>query len=218
MKTHLKTKPKQEVKSFLSNFENLLGQHKDKFWKKEKLDFVEDNYEQFAVFVVTEMYKDKLFRCQFFEYAIEQQFDTIEQIRDSIIVRKASEMNIDDQENTIKNTGEHVELIRKLLDKVVYKLSKPARPNKLGKLQKDVTNQIHNLRDNKRTTDIQKEIIEIDKEMGSRVISILEDLNLIDINTTIQGSPIQYSESINDKYKDLEKYQGIDSIIENRCH
>ena len=222
MKTHLKTKPKQEVKSFLSNFENLLGQHKDKFWKQAKIDLVEDNYEQFIVFVVTEMYKDELFRCQFFEYVMRQQFNTIEQIRDSIIVRKAPEMNIDDQENakeeTILNTKNHAKLLKKVLDKVVYKLSKPARPNKLNTLQKDVTNQIHNLRDNKRTTDIQKEIIEIDKEMGSRVISILEDLNLIDINTTIQGSPIQYSESINDKYKDLEKYQGIDSIIENRCH
>ena len=222
MKTHLKTKPKQEVKSFLSNFENLIGQHKDKFWKKEKLDYVEDNYEQFAVFVVTEMYKDKLFRCQFFEYAIEQQFNTIEQIRDSIIVRKASEMNIDNLENakegTLINTKNHAKLLKIVLDKIVYKLSKPARPNKLVTLQKDVKNQIHNLRDNKRTTDIEKEIIEIDKEMGSRVISILEDLNLIDINTTIQGSPIQYSESINDKYNDLEKYQDIDSIIENRCH
>ena len=113
---------------------------------------------------------------------------------------------------------EHIQLIRKILDKVVYKLSKPSRPNKLNTLQKDVTNQINNLRDNKRTTDIEKEIIEIDKEMSNRVISILEDLNLIEINTTIQGSPIQYSESINDKYEDSNKYQDIDSIIKSRCH
>ena len=131
-------------------------------------------------------------------------------------------MNIDNLENakegTLINTKNHAKLLKIVLDKIVYKLSKPARPNKLNTLQKDVKNQIHNLRDNKRTTDIEKEIIEIDKEMSNRVISILEDLNFIVINTTIQGSPIQYSESINDKYKDLEKCQDIDSIIENRCH
>ena len=61
MKTHMKTKPKQEVKSFLSNFKNLLDQHKSKFWKQAKIDLVEDNYDQFAVFVIKELLNDRVF-------------------------------------------------------------------------------------------------------------------------------------------------------------
>ena len=52
MKSHLKTKPKQEIKSFLSNFENLLKQQKDKFWKQTRIDLVDENYDQFVVFVI----------------------------------------------------------------------------------------------------------------------------------------------------------------------
>ena len=77
-------------------------------------------------------------------------------------------------------------------------------------------NQISNTRLNKKTTELEKEIIETDKEMSNRIISILEDLKLIRINTTIHGSPIEYSESINDKYEDFDK-DYINSIIQRKC-
>ena len=93
IKSHLNTKPKQEIKSFLSNFENLLKQQKDKFLKQTKIDLAEDNYDQFAVYVMREMYYDKIFRCQLFEYVMEQQFNTIEEIKDSLIVKNGSELN-----------------------------------------------------------------------------------------------------------------------------
>ena len=113
MKWCFEAKPKQEVKSFLSNFENLLSQHKSKFWKREKLDLVEDNYDWFVIFVVTEMYNQKLFMCQFFEYVIEQQFSTIEQIRESIIVRGGWEDQNDTEENSNKIQRKYYSAYRK---------------------------------------------------------------------------------------------------------
>ena len=170
MKSHMKIKPQQEIKSFLSNFENLLFQHKEKFWKQAKIDLVEDNYDQFVIFAIREMFNDRLFICKFLEYAMVQQFSTIEQIRECIIVRRQSKASRGNQQETEENskdiyeddylcTEDHFKLIEKIVDKVVNKLSKQSRPNKLGKLQKDVQNQINNIRDNKKTTEVEKEII-----------------------------------------------------------
>ena len=138
IKSHLDTKPKQEIKSFLSNFENLLRQQKDKFWKQSRNDLVEENYDQFVVYLVLEIYKDEMFRCQFFEYVIEQQFNTIEQIRDSMIVRERSKCNFESQKDVLFTTKDHISLIERLLEKAASKLSKPSRPSKLITLQKDI--------------------------------------------------------------------------------
>ena len=166
----MKIKPQQEIKSFLSNFENLLFQHKEKFWRQTKIDLVEDNYDQFVIFAIREMFNDRLFICKFLEYAMVQQFSTIEQIRECIIVRRQSKASRSNQQETQENskdiyeddylcTEDHFKLIEKIVDKVVNKLSKQSRPNKLGALQKDVQNQINNIRDNKKTTEVEKEII-----------------------------------------------------------
>ena len=218
MKTHLKSKPKQEVKSFLSNFENFLSQHKSKFWKQAKIDLVEDNYDKFAVFVATEIYNDKLFRCEFFDYIIRRQFCTIDQIRDSIIVTENSNINSEHHEEATFSKADYTKLLKSILEKVVYKLSRPNRPNKLASLQKDIGNQINNLKVNKKTTEIEQEIITQDKDITSKIISILEDLNLIVTNKTIDSSPIEYIDSILDKYNDLKKCQDIQSIIEKSCN
>ena len=145
MKSHLTNKPRQEIKSFLNNFEKILKQQKDKFWKQAKIELVENNYDKFLAFVVLEIYNDEMFRCQFFEYVIQQQFSKITQIRDSLIVRESSELDTKNNEEEINNlyeesqeedyntgllnTEPHAIVVKRILDKTVLKLSKPPIPN-----------------------------------------------------------------------------------------
>ena len=98
------------------------------------------------------------------------------------------------------------------------KLSRPNRPNKLASLHNDIANQITNLKVNKKTTEIEQQIIAQDKDITSKIISILEDSNLIIINKTIDVSPIEYHDSILDKYDNLKKCQDIQSIIGKLCN
>ena len=105
-----------------------------------------------------------------------------------------------------------------MLEKVVHKLSNEAKPKTLDKLRKDITNQINNMKSKNSTSDLEKEIIVQDKDMNNRIISILEALNLIGIDKTIENCPIKYPASIIGKYNDLKKYQDIENIIESRCN
>ena len=216
MKSQLETKPKQEIKSFLNNFENLLKQQKEKFWKQTKIDLVEDNYDQFAVYVMREMYYDKIFRCQPFEYVMEQQFNTIEEIKDSLIVKNGSELNKEDHKDALLLTNEHIDFIIKLLEKVATKLSKSSRPNKLTTLRKDISNIIENIRDNKKTEDIEKEIIEADKELNNKIISILEDLDIVKIDRTTLAKTVHYSESPIKKFSDANENEGLKDILKDK--
>ena len=228
MKSHMKIKPQQEIKPFLSNFKNLLDQHKEKFWKQAKIDLVEDNYDQFVIFAIREMFNDRLFICKFLEYAMVQQFSTIEQIRECIIVRRQSKASRGNQQETQENSKEVKEdaslciegcakLVEKIVDKVVSKLSKQSRPNKLGTLQKDINNQINNTRDNKKTTETEKNMINLHNDMNDKIISILEDLSLIQLDKTVAGCPIKYSDPIIDCYNNSKKYQQFDIIIKSKC-
>ena len=217
MKSHLKTKPKQDIKSFLSNFENYLKQQKDKFWKQARIDLVEENYDQFAIFVVLEIYKDKMFRCQFFEYVMKQQLNTIEQIRDSMIVREDSKSDRGSHKDVLFTNNDHVDFTVKMLEKVAQRLSIQSRPNKLATLQNEIKNHISNQKDNCRTTEIEKAIIETDTELSSRIISVLKDLNIVSIDRTTAAQSVQYSESPIQNFRDAKMdEEGLNHIIKAR--
>ena len=124
-----------------------------------------------------------------------------------------SNINSEHHEEATFSKADYTKLLTSILEKVVMKLSRSNRPNKLASLQKDIANQISNLKVNKKTTEIEQQIIAQDKDITSKIISILEDLNLIITNKTIDSSPIEYIDSILDKYDDLKKCKGIESII-----
>ena len=232
MKAHLKVKKEQDIKSFLNNLENYLSQHINKSFKRAKIKLVEDNYDQFVVFVINEMLKGEIVTCQYLEYALKQHFSTTEQIRASLMVKKYSEASKTDQEDAKGNTKEeyqeeahlhtenHARIIKKMLEKVVQKLSnkdQSSKPKKLVKLQKDIQNQIKNAETKGKTTEIEKAIIIEDAEMTNRIISVLEDLRLIYIKRAMQGYPITYAESILEQFKNSKAHQNFNTIIQNRC-
>ena len=232
MKAHLKVKREQDIKSFLNNLENYLSQYKNKSFKQEKINLVEDNYDQFVVFVINEMLKGEIVTCQYLEYALKQHFSTTEQIRASLVVKKCSEASKTDQEDAKGNTKEeyqeeahlhtenHARIIKKMLEKVVQKLSnkdQSSKPKKLVKLQKDIQNQIKNAETKGKTTEIEKAIIIEDAEMTNRIISVLEDLKLISINRATLAYPITYAESILEQFKNSKAHQNFNTIIQNRC-
>ena len=107
-----------------------------------------------------------------------------------------------------------------MLEKVVQKLSnkdQSSKPKKLVKLQKDIQNQIKNAETKGKTTEIEKAIIIEDAEMTNRIISVLEDLKLIDINRATLAYPITYAESIQEQFKNSKANQNFNIIIQNRC-
>ena len=62
--THLNSKPKQDLKSFLKNFENLMFQHKQKMMKNLKIDVVDKNYDLLLVWTLYCLHEDSAFECQ----------------------------------------------------------------------------------------------------------------------------------------------------------
>ena len=78
-------------------------------------------------------------------------------------------------------------------------------------------NQITNTKNSKKTTEIEQEIIKTDDKLGDRIISVLEDLNLIEIGMFSKNIGVQYSEDILEKFRYIINQEGFDDIIISRC-
>ena len=70
------------------------------------------------------------------------------------------------------------------------------------------------MRDNKRTTEIEQAIIDTDKELSDKIISVLEDLNIINIDKTTAAQTVNYSESPLQNFRDAQMDEkGLSHII-----
>ena len=163
---------------------------------------------------MTEIYNEKLFMCQFFEYVIEQQFSTIEQIRESIIVRGGWEDQNDTeensnkiQENTILHTGNNSSLIKGMFEKVTYDKINQSQPDNLNSAQQNNTNHFDNPIHTKNTWN--SETIKINNKMSYQILSVEEEFDLIKAHSPIM-SPASLS---GPKFEDLEDIDDTYDII-----
>ena len=212
---NLKSKPIQDLKSFLKNFENLMTQHKKKKMKALKIDVIEQNYEYLLTLILYVLHEEYAFECQII-YALKQlKIETFEQIKDSLIIKSASAELEEEKEEPIKlDQVNYVECIKITIQKVMNKLSKSKKPQTSKALIKDIENQISNIKSNKKTTVKIKEILESNKDFPSKILNILDELDLIYIHKNdSKVASIEYYENLAERYEESTKDGKLDKII-----
>ena len=144
---NLETKPKQDLKSFLNNFENLMTQHKKKMMKTSKIDLIDQNYEQILVLTLYILLEEKIFECQILDAVRFLKLETFDQIKNSLIVKSGNGELEEGKEQSeiIIHTDHYTKCLKNIIRKAVEKLTKPMRPLTSKSLRKDIENQINNI-------------------------------------------------------------------------
>ena len=94
------------------------------------------------------------------------------------------------------------------------KLSKSKKPQTSKALIKDIENQISNIKSNKKTTVKIKEILESNKDFPSKIMNILDELDLIYIHKNdSKVASIEYYENLAERYEESTKDGKLDKII-----
>ena len=100
----------------------------------------------------------------------------------------------------------YAECIKIAVQKVVNKLSKSKKPQTCKALIKDIENQISNIKSKKKTTVKIKEILESNKDFPSKILNILDELDLIYIHKNdSKVASIEYYENLAERYEESPK-------------
>ena len=144
--SQIKSKPKQDLRSFLKNFENLMLQHKTKMMKTFQIDLIEQNYQYLLVWILYVLHDEYAFECQVL-YAIKHlKLETFDQIKNSLVIKSVSADLEEVKEQPVKvNQNAYSECLKMVVDKVMNKLSKSMKPQTINALKKDIENQINNI-------------------------------------------------------------------------
>ena len=212
--SHLDSKPKQDFRSFLNNFENLMLQHKKKMMKKFQSDLIEQNYQYLLVWILYVLHDEHAFECQVL-YAIKHlKWETFDQIKNSIVINRTFTDLEEVQKQPAKiDQSNYAECIKIAVQKVVEKLSKPLRPQTSKALIKDIENQINNMRDSSKTTAYNKKILESNKDLATKILNILEELDLIYISKNSKDKSIEYYSNLAERYEESVNNGNLDQII-----
>ena len=144
--SQIKSKPKQDLRSFLKNFENLMLQHKTKMMKTFQIDLIEQNYQYLLVWILYVLHDEHAFECQVL-YAIKHlKLETFDQIKNSLVIKSVSADLEEVKEQPVKiNQNAYSECLKMVVHKVMNKLSKSMKPQTINALKKDIENQINNI-------------------------------------------------------------------------
>ena len=144
--SQIKSKPKQDLRSFLKNFENLMLQHKTKMMKTFQIDLIEQNYQYLLVWILYVLHDEYAFECQVL-YAIKHlKLETFDQIKNSLVIKSVSADLEEVKEQPVKiNQNAYSECLKMVVHKVMNKLSKSMKPQTINALKKDIENQINNI-------------------------------------------------------------------------
>ena len=145
IKYHLDSKPIQDLKSFLKNFENLMTQHKKKMMKAYPIDLIEQNYELILVWILFSLHEDSTYECEILNGIKYLKPESFEQIQNSFVVKSNSSQSEEAKEHLVNiDQNTYLECLKMVLQKVINKLAKPKKPQTYKALLKDIENQIDN--------------------------------------------------------------------------
>ena len=129
----------------LNNCENLMFHHRKKTMKTYEIDVIEQNYKHVLVLILYTLHNEHAFEWKILEAIMFVRLETIDQIKDSLIVKNSS-AELEEKEEPIKlDQTNYVECIKIAVQKVVNKLSKSMKPQTSKALLKDIENQINNI-------------------------------------------------------------------------
>ena len=219
--SQIKSKPKQDLRSFLKNFENLMLQHKTKMMKTSPIDQIEQNYQYLLVWILYVLHDEHAFECQILHSIKHLKLEKFDQIKNSLVIMSslADLEEVKEQPPQIDREN-YVECMKMVAQKAVDKLSRSDqlsmsnRPQNIKTLKKDIDNQINNIKGNKNTTAEHKEILESSKDFANKILNIFEELNLISTrNTDSKGKSIEYYENLRERFEEAEESGQLDEII-----
>ena len=119
--------------------------HRKKTMKTYEIDVIEQNYKHVLVLILYTLHNEHAFECKILEAIMFVRLETIDQIKDSLIVKNSS-AELEEKEEPIKlDQTNYVECIKIAVQKVVNKLSKSMKPQTSKALIKDIENHINNI-------------------------------------------------------------------------